>query len=253
MTQKYLKDEKIYCIGDSHVSLFTGLNTIASYWPSKAISILPQFSVFHLGPVLAYNLVEKKSSTGFYDKISEILERHIPPSSWVLLSSGEIDCRAHLIKQALRNNSSFEEVAEICVDRYFYGIEKLMQMGHKFIIYNAIPSTRKNKPNTEFPSYGNCKERNEITMLFNKFSQNKCTSLKIIFLNTYDLFTHKNGLTNRRFYKNRIHLSQRALLPTMKTLEKSLSGFIYNSSNSRKNILPSTRRIFREILMKFGF
>jgi hypothetical protein len=170
-----------------------------------------------------------------------------------LLSSGEIDCRAHLIKQALRNNSSFEEVAEICVDRYFYGIEKLMQMGHKFIIYNAIPSTRKNKPNTEFPSYGNCKERNEITMLFNKFSQNKCTSLKIIFLNTYDLFTHKNGLTNRRFYKDRIHLSQRALLPTMKTLEKSLSGFIYDTSNSRKNILPSTRRIFREILMKLGF
>ena len=81
MSQKYLKDENIYCIGDSHVSLFTGLNTIASYWPSKAISILPQFSVFHLGPVLADNLVEKKSSTGFHDKISEILERHIPPSS----------------------------------------------------------------------------------------------------------------------------------------------------------------------------
>ena len=134
-----------------------------------------------------------------------------------------------------------------------YRIEKLMQTGHKFIIYNAIPSTRKNKPNTAFPSYGNCKERNEITMLFNKFSQNKCTSLKIIFKNTYNLFTHKNGLTNRKFYKDRIHLSQRALLPTMTTLEKSLTGFVFKLPNSRKNICPSTRGILREILLKFGF
>ena len=253
MTQKYLKNEKIYCIGDSHVSLFTGLNTIAPYWPSNARSILPQFSVLHIGPVLAYNLIEKKSSTGFYHKISEILEKNIPPSSWVLISSGEIDCRAHLIKQALSNNSSLEEVARICVDRYFKGIEKLMQTGHKFIIYNAIPSTRKNKPNTAFPSYGNCKKRNEVTMLFNKFSQDNCTSRKIIFLHTYNFFIHKNGLTNRKFYRDRIHLSQRALLPTMIELEKTLTGFNFDLPSSLENTRPSTKEILRKMMMKLGF
>ena len=247
------KNEVIYCIGDSHVSLFTGLNTIAPYWPSKARSILPQFSALHIGPVLAYNLVEKNSSTGFYDKISEILAKNIPPSSWVLLSSGEIDCRAHLIKQALRNNLSFHEVARICVDRYFKGIQQLLDTGHKLIIYNAIPSTRKNKPNTAFPSYGDCKERNEMTKFFNKFCQIECKKRNLYFLSTFNLFINKNGLTRRKFYMDRIHLSTKALIPTMNALTSTLDGFIFDNPRNELYFKGTDMGIYKKLISNLIF
>lgn len=63
----------IHCIGDSHVSLFSGFDAIAPYWPREAPSSISVFKLYHLGPVLAYNLMAEKSTTNSKAKLTEIL------------------------------------------------------------------------------------------------------------------------------------------------------------------------------------
>jgi lysophospholipase L1-like esterase len=215
----------IHCIGDSHVSLFSGLDAIAPYWPHEAPSLISAFKLYHLGPVLAYNLIAEKSTTKSKAKLTEILRTVLPPSSWVLLCFGEIDCRAHLLKQAEKSGRSNEVIVRTCVDRYFKALQFVQEMGHKPIAYNAIPSARRNKPTTGFPTYGNCRQRNQITQIFNDYLELCCREAQIPFVDTFDSFVNKRGLTNRAYYMDRIHLSRRALPVTLVALKRVVPEF----------------------------
>ena len=55
--------EVIYCIGDSHVSFFSGKDAIVPCWPFPSEDMIPFFRTFRLGPVLAYNLVKVGTKT----------------------------------------------------------------------------------------------------------------------------------------------------------------------------------------------
>jgi len=215
----------IHCIGDSHVSLFSGFDAIAPYWPREALSSISVFKLYHLGPVLAYNLMAEKSTTNSKAKLTEILMTALPPSSWVLLCFGEIDCRAHLLKQADKGERTLEELAHICVDRYVKALQFVKEAGHKPIAYNVIPSARRNKPTTGFPTYGNCRQRNQITQIFNDYLKSYCRDAQILFVDTFDEFVNKRGLTDRSYYMDRIHLSRRALPATLSAIKSVIPEF----------------------------
>ena len=238
------KNEVIHCIGDSHTSLFSGHNKISPYWPEMTNHSLSQFRVYHLGPALAFSLWKNDSKTRSKDKLIEITTKVLPQNSKILMCFGEIDCRAHLIKIAKEHNRSWSEIAEKCILKYFDAISYVSNLGHNIIIYNAIPSSRKNKPNTGFPTYGNCKERNEMTKIFNSHLKKNCDEHGIPFLNTFDCFVHDSGLTNRYYYKDRIHLSQRAIPKTMKALEDCLPAFVFNEKYFRSSLSSRFLNIF---------
>jgi lysophospholipase L1-like esterase len=223
------KKQVIHCIGDSHVSLFGGADKIWPEWPSKVNSSVRGFMVYHLGPVLAYNLIEQRSTTNSRKKLEAILKQELPSSSWVLMCFGEIDCRAHLLKQAEKKGKCELAVACDCAERYFKVLLLVKEMGHKPIAYNVIPSARKNKPKTGFPTYGNCLERNNITRLFNAHLNKLCAEQDIPFIDTFDQFVNKRGLTLSRFYMDRIHLSQKALPLTKAAIGRVLSGFKFET------------------------
>ena len=241
------KNEIIHCLGDSHTSLFSGQDKISPYWPEFPHQSLSQFEVYHLGPALANSLWKKQSKTRSRDKLIEITTKIVPQNSKILMCFGEIDCRAHLIKIAKEENKSWSEIAEKCMLKYFEAINYVSELGHDVVIYNVIPSSRKTKPNTGFPTYGHCNERNKMTKIFNSFLKNNCNQQGIPFIDTFDCFVHDSGLTNRFYYKDRIHLSQRAIPKTMKAIENCLPDFVFN----KKDFRPSLYSRFFNILKLF--
>lgn len=214
---------QIFCIGDSHVSLFTGVNEVQRPWPRKAKKLLPFFQVLPLGPVLAYNLKSPNTKTKGREKLFKVLQKEVPKGSLVFLSFGEIDCRAHLLKQSRLQKRTIEAVVTECVDRYFSVILEVKKLGFKPLIWNAIPSTRlTNISSKDFPTFGSCKERNMITSMFNKKLEEKCISKKIHFISTYEYFVDKDGLTNMAYYMDAVHLSQKAMQVILKAIDKEL-------------------------------
>ena len=216
------KNMKIHCIGDSHVSLFAGENSICPKSPPAYIGKLSQFICHRLGPVLAYNIMKPSSTTDAFNLLSEVVNS-LPAKSWILLCCGEIDCRAHLIKQSEIREWSYEQVVIECIKKYTKVHKYIENLGHNLIFYNVIPSARKDKIKTKYPTYGNCKMRNEITRIFNLHLKKYCKVYNIPFVDTFDLLIDNKGLTNKSFYRDRIHLSNKALPLTIRALNESFS------------------------------
>lgn len=214
----------IYCIGDSHVSFFGGENRIQDCWPSASRNLLPYFTVFRLGPVLAYNLCQLRTTTQGRERLFQVLN-HVPrnrfwkPKTRVLLSFGEIDCRAHVLKHADLSQRTVSSVVRECVERYFGVILEIKELGYETLIWNAIPSSLVEFPTEEFPTYRTCKERNKATGLFNKMLADLCTTNAIPFVSIFDDLIDENGLTRTEYYFDHFHLSQRAMPLTLKRME----------------------------------
>lgn len=218
----------IYCIGDSHVNFFSGQNKIQPLWPNPSNDILPFFRTFRLGAVLAYNLCEygtrKKGRELLFVLLGRdvpIQSRAVPPESKVLLCFGEIDCRAHLLKQAELQKRDILSVVEECVERYFSVISEIQQLGYEVFVWNVIPSSRYDSiPNKEFPVYGTCLDRNHVTHLFNDYLMDLCMSAGVKFISIFDELVDEYRLTRIEYYFDFIHLSQKAMPLALAKIEE---------------------------------
>jgi len=219
----------IYCIGDSHVSFFSGEDNTQPLWPKPSQDRLPFFKSFRLGAILAYNLVEYNTQMKgreilftLLDRGIPVPERSIPPESNVLLCFGEIDCRAHLLKQAEQQKRPVESVVEECANRYFSVAQEVKRLGYDVFLWNVIPSTRfEFVGNKEFPTYGACLERNYVTRLFNDNLDAACATNDITFVSIFDQLLALDGLTNMDFYRDKVHLSQKAMPLALNALKLS--------------------------------
>ncbi len=178
----------VYCLGDSHVSFFSGTDRIQPVWPERSVDALPVFRTFHLGPVLAYNL--------------------------------------HLVIQQRRQKKPLTEIAAACVQRYAQAAEEVADAGFQVMIYNAIPSEKtagmRNGNGDEYVAVGSCRERNLATRYFNEGLKAYCRTRGWLFLENFDCFVFKNGLTDSWYFMDRIHLSQRAMPATLNRLRELL-------------------------------
>lgn len=225
--------QKIHCIGDSHVNLFSGVDNLQGTWPQPRKNLLPQFEVYRIGAGLAYNLIEEGSSTNTRERVSSVVQT-IPENAHIMLCFGEIDCRYHLIKIAKKHSREWSDVADQCAQRYFDGFKFLLEKGFKVSIYNAIPSTRWTKLGIQFPTTGSCEERNRMTILFNSSLKRRCEKASIPFIHNFDALTNKSGLTNSLYYLDKIHLAQRALPLTMKAMEDAIPDFEFEAPKWHK-------------------
>ncbi len=213
----------IECIGDSHVCFFLGKDYVGSCYPDNS-SVFPFFRPNTIGPALAYNLCEKGTSTRGRENLFAIL-KNSSEGCYVLFAFGEIDCRAHLLLHAHKINSSIESVVKTCTERYSSVVSEVAQLGFKPIVYNAPASTWRRpswnpKVQKSFPSYGTCKERNQVTKIFNDQMKQFCDDKNYLFLHNYDFLVNKKGISKRRYYLDRIHLAQRAMPETLERLKK---------------------------------
>ena len=189
----------IHCIGDSHVYLFSGVDMIAGN------DVLPYFKTYRLGPHTAYNAILRRNL------IERIIMNEVRQGDLIMFCFGEIDCRAHLIKQSELQKKPLKDVVTDCVDRYFKIFEIAKQYGFSLIAWNVPPSSLEDIEYGEYSTYGSCKQRNETTQLFNELLKKRCEKYGVIFLSIFDKLIDTDGLTNTSYYLDQIHLSQKTM------------------------------------------
>ena len=123
--REHLNVNKILCFGDSHVSLFEGIDL---------------FHVHRVGAATAYNLKNQNSSTQARSKIFNILDSSNSKEAAILLSFGELDIRAHIPKASLNEELSLDEACHQTVDLYINFCREISQKGYKLIIYGPFGS-----------------------------------------------------------------------------------------------------------------
>ena len=205
-----MKGDKIYCIGDSHVSVFLGIDRLAPIWPESYKSLIPNFEVIRLGPITAYNVCEYNRTSQGREKLEKVLEG-VPDNSWIIISAGEIDCRVHLIKQAELQNKSFEEVAANVASRFVNFIGDITKNRFKVCLLLPPPTSFRVDDDPDNPKYGSEVERNKITGTLIKKLISECSILGIPTINIFEQASTPELETKRIYLWDGIHLSTYAL------------------------------------------
>lgn len=209
----------IHAIGDSHCLFFSGQQPPAII-PNKwgpgidgAQDRLLEFRTYHLGPVLAYNLCERETTTRGREKLLSLLDRAvIPGGSTLLLCFGEIDCRCHLLKQAQVQNRTLADVAVECVRRYFGFIDELRDRQCVPVVWGPVASQPDDWPlNADFPRFGTECERNLATGVFSAKCRMLCAAHKIPYVSLLDKLASRDFRTNRSMFYDACHVKSELL------------------------------------------
>lgn len=201
----------IHCIGDSHASFFSGREKMQPEWPKRSDDRWPFFRSYRLGPTLAYNLCRSGTSSRGREKLLDVLHRRVRPGDRVLLCFGEIDCRAHLIRQSQARGMSAGELARECVDRYFQVIEEIKAQGFQAMVWNVLPPTTLMIDEGAFPVAGSFDERMVVTRLFNAFLVQRCDQAGVPFVSIFDALLGPDGAPDHSYFLDRIHLGPQAI------------------------------------------
>jgi hypothetical protein len=212
-------EDIIYCIGDSHVSFFSGLDQIQPLWPTNSEDKLDYFKTFRLGAVLANSLSRYGSAMKGRELLFVLLDRRIPvqelwpipPKSKVLFCFGEIDCRFHIIKQAEIQAVSIESIATETANKYSQVLKELQELGYEILVWNVIPPTNPATQNPEYPHYGNYSQRIIATEAFNEQLKRDAEANNFMFIDIYNNLIDKDRKANMEFYMDQVHLSQKAM------------------------------------------
>ena len=207
----HYRSQPIHVIGDSHANLFTGVDEMQPAWPEVVNHYLPCFRGFRLGPVLAYNLCQVGSSSYGRERLFTVLKTDVPKRAKVMLCFGEIDCRAHLLKQKNLVKATEASVVVKCVERYFSVVLEVASLGFETIVWNVIPPVRHDVPG-DLPSYGTNRDRDRMSRLFNSFLDRHCHTAGLRFISVYDDLIDSDANCKEEYYwPNDVHLSQRAM------------------------------------------
>jgi hypothetical protein len=217
------KKNKIYCIGDSHVSVFVGEDRLVPIVPEQKKSFVNHFEIFRLGPVTAYNFCEETSSTNAKQLFEKIINT-IPANSWIVVSAGEIDCRVHLIKQAIKQNKSFEEICGVLTDKFIDYLATIKNMGYNVCLLMPPPTKFKEEDTAEYPSFGSETERNEITKCLIQAYIAKCEQYEIPTIGVLNDTVTEDNKTIKKYLWDGIHYS-RIVLPQLILQLREITGY----------------------------
>jgi hypothetical protein len=203
--------EIIYCIGDSHVSFFSGSDRIIPLSPDNKQSKYPIFKPYRLGASLAYNCFKYNTKTQSREKLDFLLKKVIEPKSRILLSFGEIDCRVHLVLQAEKKNVSIDKVVEECIEQYMRLVDYLISRKYTVILWNVVPTTICPDQNKNYPSNGTLEQRTQATIVFNKMLEKEANIRRIDFWSIFNQITDNSGIMISKYFYDCVHLSNIAM------------------------------------------
>lgn len=200
----------IHCIGDSHASVFCGKEEMQPIWPIRSDDRTPYFNTYRIGPATAYQLENK------IPIIDEIFNKMVDKDEdYIMFCFGEVDIRAHLLKQVELQKRPYQDIVKECVDRYFKVLLHYKHLGFRIIAWGPIASWHESKPYTGGPSFGTCQERNAVTKEFNRYLEELCNNNSIGFVTIFHKMCDENLNTNPYYLDNwegsHMHLSQTAM------------------------------------------
>jgi hypothetical protein len=252
-------DSIIHCIGDSHVSFFSGYDEIQPNYPAPSRNRYRFFKTYRLGAVLAYRLNKLDTREQGREKLLQ-LKKELPLNSTVLLCFGEIDCRCHLIKQSEVQGKHIEEIVKDCVSNYFEVVDELTNAGYKVMVWNVVPTSE--SVNAEYPTYGGHIERNRCTAFFNGELSKECERRGLAFVSIFEKLVSRDLKTHRNYFFDAIHLGQIAMPFALQAMANVKHGIIlplnpytlwFSILTSRvrfawKNMLQKCKCIIKRIL-----
>jgi len=188
----------IYCIGDSHVSFFSGSDKMIRTYPFVGRS--KYFTCARLSPMTAHN------SMNYAEVILLVSSKiNVRSSDYVLLPLGETDCRAEFfpIKQ-LVGDGIHNAISET-VDRY---VKTILYLGNtRNILVWGVHGAGKS------PGYGkgSQEERNIIIREFNEKLSTLCDENNIPFICIFDDMVDGNITKDGWLDADNIHLGQTSM------------------------------------------
>jgi hypothetical protein len=199
----------IHCIGDSHSSVFSGKEEIQPIWPNLSDDQMDQFKSYRIGAATAYQLHTKVPI------INNIIESKVKKNDKVLFCFGEVDIRAHLIKQKDLQSREIQDIVKECVDRYMIVLKNYKYQNIDMYAWGPIASWHPSRQYTGGPSFGSCYERNLTTKYFNEYLNSECIKNNIGFVSIFDKMVDKDLITIPTYLDDwegcHMHLSQRAM------------------------------------------
>lgn len=200
----------IHCIGDSHSAVFSGEEKMQPCWPEPASNTLPYFKSYRIGPATAYQLENKKSIIESLISSIDLVE-----DDKLMFCFGEVDIRAHIIKQSQLQNRKFYDLTLECVERYINAVKYYKKYNREIIIWGPIASWCDQKPYTGGPSFGTNLERNYVTEIFNHLLSSFCSLEEFKFITIFYDMLNGDNTTNSYYLDDwegsHMHLSQRAM------------------------------------------
>ena len=177
-----------HVIGDSNTAVFTGTNQIQPKWPSENGKVnnldkIKFIKTYRINAGTAYNSKYKA-----IPMINNIIKNNIIKNNdTIIFCFGEVDCRAHLIKQFKIQNKKVGEIIYDCVNRLLETIMYFKNKGFNVVAYGPVASFKDENSN-KIPVnrwYGNEKLRNKVTDYFNCVYKILCKKNNIPFFTIF--------------------------------------------------------------------
>ena len=209
----------IHCIGDSHSAVFSGEEKMQPTWPEPASNLLPYFKSYRIGPATAYQIANKQPIIE-----SLINSVNLGPDDKLMFCFGEVDIRAHLIKQSKLQDRPVIDLVVECVDRYIEAISYYKKFEVPIMVWGPIASWSDKKMYTGGPSFGTNQERNWVTFSFNTALQMECFREGFDFISIFYSMVNDDMTTKPELLDDwegsHMHLSQRAMPLILDTFRK---------------------------------
>lgn len=213
----------IHCIGDSHSAVFSGEEAMQPCWPEPAANKIPYFKSYRIGPATAYQLHNKQPL------IEEVINSiDLGPKDALMFCFGEVDIRAHLLKQVEIQDRDIQELTLECAQRYIDALKYYKKYDRRIIVWGPIASWCDSKPYTGGPSFGTNVARNLATHFFNRDLIELCAKERMRFISIFDDMINEDFTTKPEFLDDwegsHMHLSQRSMPTILKRFKDR--GFI---------------------------
>ena len=187
----------IHVFGDSHSGSFRGCNG---------------YTVHTIGRCTAHNLICPSSSTQGKAKIEAILKT-LPEDSKTLFVFGEIDCRIHIYNKHMVDGAKYplSHYIHRTIQRYGRFLQYIKINYPTHIAVMAVPPANYEDNEFHYPYYAPPKEQIYIYRTFNETLKQKCVNLSLSFIDVNSHVILSNGFMDRRYMRDDVHLSHRAI------------------------------------------
>ncbi len=206
----------LVAVGDSHAKFWSGRDAV--FEPDRLPGILTR----HVGPALAWTLIEPRSKTRGGAATRAVLRdlRAQRFGGWVLLCFGEIDLRAHVLKEAGDLAANLAALAA----RYLAFVREAQRIHPRIALWGPGASQPEGSAdNPQFPAVGSEAERNAATRLFTQILTEAAREPGVPVLSLFPLLVDEHGRSRREFLYDGCHLSQR-LMPAAQHLLTEILG-----------------------------
>jgi hypothetical protein len=206
----------IHVIGDSHVSVFTGLHGVCPRYDEARSQAMPGFRVWHVGAYLAFSV--SRAGHEARRRVRACLA-HAPAGARLLMCFGEIDCRNHVVKRAA-GDRRISGVAAGVARAYVRAAARLAR-GRDLAFMDVPPPTVAQHGNTIQPTQGTFAQRRRAVEAFNRAMKREARAVGARVVSAGDELATREGEPNPAYFADGVHVDPRALPVLLAALAKA--------------------------------